>query len=157
MNKKREKEELSLDHYKMVTEYSPICTIDIVFINPERTETLLGKRNNEPVANIFYTFGGRLYKNEDFLNAACRIAKQETGLSLSPSGLVFAGVLNEIHENSKFPGINYHAVDIYFGYIIKKQTIVLDAQHSEARWIDVNDQTLHPNVSARVAEALRAL
>ncbi|MDO8514676.1 MAG: NUDIX domain-containing protein [bacterium] len=157
MIKKVREEELSFDDYRFAMEKLPLATVDILFFNSEKTKTLLGRRENEPYAGTFYSFGGRLLKNEELADAACRIAKKETGVSLSPSKLTFVGILNEISDNSRFDGINYHAVDIYFGCVIEKQAITLDEQHSEAKWFDVNDPTLHPNVRARIDGALRAL
>lgn len=149
--------ELPLESYRALMEDAPICTIDVIFLSLDKTKILLGKRVNEPFAGVFYSFGGRLYKNEEFLNAACRIAKQEVGILVPPPALTLGGVLNEINDSSIFEGVNYHDVDLYFGCVIEDQTVVLDDQHSEARWFDVKDPTLHPNVRKRIEGVLRAL
>ena len=149
--------ELPLDSYRKAMHELPLVTVDILFFNPEKTKTLLGKRVREPYARIWYAFGGRLHKNEEFADAALRIGKKECGLVLKAENIMQAGVLNEISPNSIFEGVNYHSVDIYFGCIIEEQPVVLDDQHSEARWFDVNDPTLHPNVQKRIAGALGAL
>jgi colanic acid biosynthesis protein WcaH len=157
MDQKIVDKNLSLERYRALMEDAPICTVDVIFLNPDKTKILLGKRVNEPFAGVFYSFGGRLYKNEEFLHAACRIAKQEVGISIAPAELTFGGVLNEINDSSIFEGVNYHDVDIYFVCAIEEQPVVLDAQHSEAQWFDVNDPTLDPTVRARIQGALRAL
>lgn len=149
--------DLPLERYRALMEDAPICTIDVVFLNPDKTKVLLGKRVNEPFAGVFFCFGGHLKKNEEFLHAACRIAKQEVGISIAPAELTFGGVLNEINDSSIFAGVNYHDVDVYFSCGIEEQAVVLDGQHSEARWFPVNDPALHPNVRARIAGALRAV
>lgn len=150
--------ELPLEQYRLAMEGLPFVTVDILFFNRLKTKTLLGKRANEPYAGVLYAFGGRLYKNEEFTDAAVRIAKKETGISLSPDDITFVGVLNEINETSRFEGINYHAVDLYFGCIVdEKQLVVPDDQHSELEWVSVDDPTLHPNVQTRIVGALRAL
>lgn len=149
--------ELPIERYREVMENLPLATVDVLFFNPEKTKTLLGKRVSEPYAGLWYAFGGRLYKNEEFKDAAVRIAEEEAGIHLSPDDLIFAGVLNEISANSRFEGINYHAVDIYFACVIEERVPTLDRQHSEAAWLSVEDPTLHPNVQARIAGALRAL
>lgn len=146
-----------LELYRTAMEQMPLVTVDIMFLSPDKTRILLGKRTNEPYAGQFYSFGGRLFKNESFLGAACRIAKQETGLIISPSALIFAGVLNEISDNSIFEGVNYHAVDVYFACTIGNESMKLDSQHSEMRWFPVDDPGLHPNVKTRIEGALRAL
>lgn len=149
--------EVPLERYRSVMEEFPLATVDVVLLNPDRTKTLLGKRTRDPYVGQFCTFGGRLYKNEEFKDAAIRIAKEETGIALSPAELTFAGVINEINDNSVFPGVGYHAVDIYFVCVIKEQAVVLEEQHSEAQWLSVEDQTFHPNVRTRIEGALRAL
>lgn len=149
--------ELPPEPYRQAMENVPLVTVDVLFFNPEKTKTLLGRRTNEPYAGMWYSFGGRLYKNEEFVDAAIRLAKKETGVSLSPDNLVQAGVLNEINPNSIFDGINYHSVNIYFACIIDHTDVSLDHQHSEARWIDIDDQSLYPYVRAKIAGALHAL
>lgn len=146
-----------LEHYRAAMEEFPLVTIDVLFFNPEKTKILLGKRTNEPYAGTFYSFGGRLYKNEELLNAALRIAKEEVGITLEPEDLTFGGILNEINEGSIFEGVNYHTVDIYFMCVIADENISHDSQHSETRWFPVDDATLHPHVRARIAGALPIL
>ena len=148
---------LPRERYRAALEELPIVTIDVIFLDPDKTKILLGRRVNEPYAGQFYSFGGRLYKNEDFLDAARRIAQEEVGISLSPKDITFAGVLNEINDGSIFEGINYHTVDVYFACTIADEAVSLDGQHSEVRWFPVDDANIHPNVKARIAGALRAL
>lgn len=150
--------DVSQTTYQMLMEVSPICTVDILFFNPEKTHTLLGRRTNEPYKNTFYAFGGRLRKNEALEEAAIRIAEQETGIKLSPDNITFAGVLNEMNDGSVFKGTNYHAVDLYFACIVPFDIkVVLDSQHSEYRWFEVNDRTFYPNIKTRIKNALRVL
>ncbi|MBI5458057.1 NUDIX domain-containing protein [Candidatus Kaiserbacteria bacterium] len=146
-----------LELYRAAMENMPLVTVDVLFLNPDKSKVLLGKRTNEPYAGEFYSFGGRFFKNENFLEAACRIAKQELALSIPPTALTFAGVLNEINDSSIFEGVNYHAVDVYFVCTIADESMKPDSQHSEIRWFSVSDPTLHPNVKARIEGALKAL
>ncbi len=141
---------LPLERYRQTMDESPIVTVDVLFLNPEKTKLLLGKRINEPYKDWFYSFGGRLYKNEEFMQAAIRIAKEEIGVSLYPSALTFIGVLNEVGDSSIFEGVNYHAVDVYYYCTIEEKDIVLDGQHSETAWFSLDDETLHPNVINRI-------
>ena len=146
-----------MDRYRAAMQELPLVTVDIIFLSPNKTKILLGKRTNEPYAGEFYSFGGRLYKNEGFKDAACRIAKEEVGISLTPDEITFVGVLNEINDGSIFEGINYHTVDVYFVCTIESGTTSLDSQHSEMRWFSVDDANLHPNVKVRIEGALRVL
>lgn len=148
---------LPLQRYRAAMEDVPMVTVDVVFLNSDKTKVLLGKRTNAPYAGMFYSFGGRLYKNEDFVDAARRIAKEELGLALMPRDLTYAGTLNEINNSSIFEGINYHAVDVYFVCVIDNESITLDNQHSETKWFSVDDTTIHSNVRARIEGALHAL
>lgn len=144
------------DIYKVLMEFSPICTVDMIFFNPEGTRVLLGKRVNAPYQGLFYTFGGRLRKNEMFEEAAVRIAKKEMGVAITPSDVTFGGLDNEISDNSIVPDTNYHAVALYFGGTIPEDTPVeLDAQHSEYRWVGVDDTSIHPSIQPRILKALR--
>jgi len=155
MSKLRVGGSLPLERYRAAMEDVPIVTIDVLFLNPDKTKILLGKRVNEPFAGEFYSFGGRLYKNEEFLDAALRITKQELGFSIPPTALTFGGVLNEMNDSSIFGGVNYHTVDVYFVCTVEDEVPVLDSQHSEARWFSVDDPALHPNVKARIEGALK--
>jgi colanic acid biosynthesis protein WcaH len=147
---------LPAERYRAAMEDLPIVTVDVLFLNPEKTKLLLGKRVNEPYAGEFYSFGGRMYKNESFLQSALRIAKEEIGVSLDPSALTYVSAINEINDTSIFKGANYHAVDIYFYCVIENASIALDQQHSETRWFDLDDTTIHPNVKTRI-EGLRKI
>lgn len=146
------------DIYKVLMEFSPICTVDVIFFNPEGTRVLLGKRANAPYQGLFYTFGGRLRKNETFEEAAVRIAKKEMGITIAPTDIKFGGVDNEISDSSVVLGTNYHAVALYFSGTVPENTpIALDAQHSEHQWVAVSDATIiHPSIQPRILKALRA-
>lgn len=148
---------LPSERYRTAMEDVPLVTVDVVFLNPDKTSVLLGKRNNPPYEGIFYSFGGRLYKNEDLVEAARRIAKEELGIAFSAEDLTYAGTLNEINDSSIFEGVNYHAVDVYFVCCIDNESITLDTQHSQVKWFPVDDATIHPNVRARIESALVAL
>lgn len=156
--RKRISNDVTPEMYRVLMEHAPICTIDILFFNPEKTHTLLGKRTNEPYKGTFYAFGGRLRKHESFEEAATRVAKQETGIELLPDDITFGGVLNEMNDGSVFTGIDYHAVDLYFACTVPLGTkIKLDSQHSEYRWFEVNDRNLYPNIKTRIENSLKAL
>lgn len=159
MTQQKETNYVSDDVYKTLLEYSPIPTIDVVFFNPEKTHILLGKRINNPYKDIFYTFGGRLWKNETFEEAAIRIAKKETGIILELSDLFFGGIDNEISDSSIFEEFNYHSVALYFGCILSSDDtkIQLDEQHSENKWVKVDDSEIHPSMHTRIANSLKAV
>lgn len=151
-------QDLSPTTYQILMDVSPICVVDILFFNPEKTHILLGRRIDNPYKGVFYAFGGRLRKNERLEDAAIRIVKQETAINLDHSDIVLAGTINEISSDSKFEGVNYHAVVLYFYSMIPVDTVVtLDEQHAECKWFSVDDPSLHPNIKKRITGALRSM
>ena len=142
--------------YKKFITHFPICAVDVIFLNKSKNKVLLFKRKNRPLKNIYYSPGGRLLKNEDFYRAACRKTKEELGINLNSKKLIWGGIMNEIHSNSIYKDVNYHCVDIYFGYILnfKNIEIKLDKQHSAYKWFDISDKNLHPNIKQKIKNLL---
>ena len=130
---------------------NPITTVDVTFINTKKDKTLLFKRENKPLKGVYFTIGGRLWKNETFIQSALRHAKKELGLRLNPKKLIFGGVSEELHPDSIFPGISYHAVDIFFYYVLdtKNLKLTFDSQHNHYKWFNLNDIKLHPMLKKR--------
>lgn len=149
---------LPLERYRQLMDDGPIVTVDVMFLNPERTKLLLGKRINEPYKDEYFSFGGRLYKNEAFIDAACRITKEELGLDIPASELTFAGVTADFGDSSIFEGVNYHSVDIFYVCTITEDlNVSLDAQHSDVKWFSLDDTTLHPFVQNRIQGVKKTL
>ena len=147
------------DQYKMVMDIAPIATVDVLFFNKDKSKTMLFRRVNEPLRGVYFTMGGRLAKGETFIECALRKAKEELNFTLDPSMLVFAGVQEEIHPNSIFSGISYHAVDLFYGYILEDDEIIqtLDTQHDDAQWFSVSDETLHSILKTKLSQTLKQL
>ena len=131
----------------------PICTTDVVMFSSNRKKVLFGRRANAPLKGRYYSFGGRLLKNESFVNGAVRNAEQELNLKIKKKKLMFGGVVNEIFSNSIYSDTNYHAVNIYWGYILdikEENKITLDGQHTSCRWFNISDKKLHPYLKERI-------
>ncbi|MFH1867214.1 MAG: NUDIX domain-containing protein [Patescibacteria group bacterium] len=141
---------ISVKIYREIIKHLVICTVDVLFFNKTKDETLLFKRTNLPYRGAYFSAGGRLLKNEEFKQAAVRQMKQELGLKLDPKKLIWGGVVNEINPSSIFQGINSHTVNIFWGYILRYSHVKFDGQHSVARWFKVNDQRLHPLVKKKL-------
>ena len=137
----------------------PVSTVDVVLLNKKKDKALLFKRNNEPVKNVYFTIGGRILKGETFLHCAVRQAKRELGLKINPKKTFFAGVTQDFHKNSVFKGVSYHAVAIFFAYILEDKNINIkfDTQHSDYKWFSVKDKTLHPHIKERIRQTLLVL
>lgn len=146
------------DHdYKKFIARFPICTVDTLFFDHDKKRILLFKRKNKPLKGVFFSAGGRMFKNETFADCAFRQSKKELGLSINKRRLVFGGIINEIHAESRYPHINYHSVNIYFGYVLGGQKIKLDNQHSYFKWFLVRDKSLHPFIKEKIKTLLRKI
>lgn len=159
MVQKKDKNFIPNKVYKDIVAHMPVSTIDIVLLNKNKDKTLLFKRNNEPVKNVYFTLGGRLLKGETFLHGAVRQAKRELGLKIDPKKAFFGGVTQDFHVNSVFEGVSYHAVAVFFGYILEDENISInfDNQHSDYKWFSVKDKNLHPHIKERLRQTLLAL
>ena len=144
--------------YKLLLDRSPVCTVDVILFNKDKTKTLLFKRTNPPIKNKYFSLGGRMHKTEDFVECAVRQVKKEIGLIIHPKKLVTGGFANEIHDKSIFKGVTYHCVDIYYGYILNDReinSIKLDSQHNDYKWFGVNDKKLHPYMKLKIDTLLK--
>lgn len=147
---------LPLEKYKELLEITPVCAVDVLFFNSDKTKTLLFKRENEPLKGVYFSMGGRLQKGERLEDCAVRKAFEETGLNINKENLIWGGTIEEIHTNSIFEGTSYHAVDLYFGYILEKEEkLVLDSQHNTYEWFSVLDDSLHPFIKTKVNNLLK--
>lgn len=145
--------------YRKFIEVLPIVTVDIVIFDEHLAQTVLFRRKNRPLKGLYYSIGGRVYKNENILNSAIRICKQEAGLLLNKGDLIFGGVTEEIFHDSTFEGINAHNVNIFYGHLAQKKELVVkcDDQHSGHKWFDVDDQNLHPYLAQKIFTLLNHL
>jgi ADP-ribose pyrophosphatase YjhB (NUDIX family) len=148
------------DLFREIMRAAPICTVDVVFFNADATACLVFRRTKPPLAGQWFTLGGRLLKGERILEGALRQAREEAGLTLEPGRLVFAGVFDEIHDESRFEQIAYHAVNICWAYSLEETaSIRLDSQHDRCAWMPVADPAHPPMLRAKLlgaAERFRA-
>ena len=114
---------------------------------------LLGKRSNEPLKGIWFTPGGRIYKNEKWRDSLQRVALTELGLSVSKlKSFTLMGVWDHFYPNSMYDqSISTHYVNLpHYLYLNEKPIIRGDYQHTEFNWFDleviVGDDTFHPYI-----------
>ena len=159
MTQKMDKHYIPDKVYKDIVTHIPVSTVDVILLNKTKDKTLLFKRNNEPVKNVYFTIGGRLLKGETFLHCAVRQAKRELGLKINSQKTILGGITQDFHKNSVYKGVSYHAVDIFFGYILENENvnIKLDTQHSCYKWFAVKNKSIHPHVKERIRQTLLAL
>ena len=146
---------LSTEKYREILDITPVCTVDVLFFNSDKTKTLLFKRENEPVKGTYFSIGGRLLKNELLEDCVVRQTFREIGVKIKKGELAFGGIQEEIHSNSMFEGVSYHAIDIFYGYVLDDEEIKLDSQHSDYKWFSVSDDTLHPFIKTKIASLLK--
>lgn len=142
-----------------VMELTPIPCVDLVLLNEAGTHTLLCKRTNEPAKGVHFTIGGRLWKGETFKACALRKAYQELGIVLDETKLIGPYVTEDIHPNSAFKDVSYHAIPVFFFYICTEgdvSNLILDTQHDECAWLSVDDPSLHPYIRTRLAARPRS-
>ena len=142
--------------FQKIVDTVPICTVDVLFFNSDKTETLLFRRQNEPLKGTFFSLGGRLLKGESLEDCAVRQAMREAGIAVRKEELTFGGVQGELHHNSMFKGVAYHAIDVFYGHILHEEDVLLDSQHSVYQWFLVSDPTLHPFVQSKISGILKA-
>ncbi|MBU6388597.1 NUDIX domain-containing protein [Patescibacteria group bacterium] len=142
--------------YAQILNAVPIFTVDVLFLNKDKTKTLLFRRTNDPLKGVYFSAGGRLLKNEKILEGVARQARREAGIRVNTKKLILGGVQEESHQKSMFKGVSYHAVVLYYGYVIDEKTPVrLDNQHNASAWFPVRGRKLHPFIRKRLETLLK--
>lgn len=103
-------------------------------------EILLGKRcelwNGEPIplAGYWSIFGGSLEKKESTMSCAIREIKEETGLKIELSELIYIqDLLNESEDGS------CTQFTVYFVDSKVKPDIKLNDEHTDFAWFNINE------------------
>lgn len=139
------------DDFKLILDSVPIICVDILPFGDNWTQVLLAKRNFEPNKGQWRSTGGRVLKRESIEEAAVRQARQELGIDINFDKMIFGGVISEVWDNSIYEGVGYHAITIYYGFLLEQEaSIHIDNQHSEYRWFDNTDPNIEPEIQERV-------
>lgn len=128
---------IPMEQFKTVVEYTPLISIDLITMFEDKV--LLGKRVNKPAKGFYFTTGGIVRKNESFLNAQKRIAKDELGIELTQE-TTFIGVFEHFYDDSIFEEISTHYVN--HGYLVKIHEKIVNIpkkQHSEYKWFSIKE------------------
>ncbi len=157
---KNKQKSIKLDHFTFieVVKNSPLVSIDLIVRNAQN-EVLLGLRNNEPAKNYWFTFGGRIYKNERIAQAFQRIVQEEIGIDVDVKDAQFVGVFEHLYEENfaQEPGFGTHCVVLaYEVRLLEPLRGLPTVQHHEYRWFRVEDllqaQDVHPYTKAYFQE-----
>ena len=101
----------------------------IVIFNKDMNKTLMCKRTKEPYMGMYNLVGGKIEKENDFLNEAYRELEEETNISK-----------NDV-ELKHFMNIEYVTfnknLEVYYGILNKEVELVEEVNKLE--WVDIND------------------
>ncbi len=154
--RRNKQKSIKLDHstFIEVVKNSPLVSIDLIVRNAQN-EVLLGLRNNEPAKNYWFTFGGRIYKNERIAQAFERIVQEEIEVDVNITDAQFVGVFEHLYEENfaEEPGFGTHYVVLAFEVkLIESLRGLPNVQHNQYRWFTVEDllqaQDVHPYTKA---------
>lgn len=130
---------LDSETFKTVIKSAPLVSIDLCLLFED--EMLLGKRNNEPLKDEWFTPGGRIRKNERWQNALRRIALSELGLSIDNlRTFELMGIWDHFYQNSYFDqDISTHYVNLpHFTQLEHKPELLMDDQHRKLGWFKLS-------------------
>jgi len=106
---------------------------------------LLARRSNEPAKGEWFTPGARLYKGEELIDAAHRVAEEELGVEIELAGRL--GVYSHFWDTSAVAGVETrHTVNIVYraSPVRPDFEITLDDQHDTYRFVTTATPELHP-------------
>tara|TARA_B100001093_G_C26808203_1_gene1006418 strand:+ start:343 stop:747 length:405 start_codon:yes stop_codon:yes gene_type:complete len=120
---------------------------------------LLGKRNNKPAKNFWFSPGGRIKKDEQLSQAFERIVANEVGLkNFNIEDSFLMGVWDHFYEDSAYSDeITTHYINLPHYYIFKddldKNLILpkgVNEQHSDWLWLPIEDVMVNSDVHNHV-------
>lgn len=140
--------------YLNIVAATPLVSMDLIVKNDEG-QVLLGKRMNRPALGYWFVPGGSIRKNERMVNAFERISRSELGHPLKLEEATLLGVFEHLYEDNFLGEANIGTHYVVLAYECRLDTgaqIVLDGQHSEARWWRVDElldsASVHVNTKA---------
>jgi colanic acid biosynthesis protein WcaH len=136
------------DEFSKVVRFAPLISIDLIVRDPDR-KVLVGVRNNEPAKNFYFVPGGRIRKDETLEAAFARILDAEIGCSVDFKEARSLGAYQHMYPNNRFghPGYGTHYVVLAYELnLSRRPAIVLDGQHSIAKWMDEAELRAAPDV-----------
>lgn len=119
---------------------TPLISIDLIVKN-HQGQVLLGKRNNPPAQHYWFVPGGRIRKNETFIEAFSRLTLQELGQSFSLNNAKFIAPYQHFYTDSVFANnISTHYVVLAYQLTIDADLLALPLeQHNKYHWFDIDE------------------
>ena len=143
---------LPVEMFKAVVDATPLISIDLLIENEGKY--LLGRRTNKPAKGYFFSFGGRILKNETIDNAMARVALNELNIDLK-STPEFIGVFEHFYNDSMYKNVSTHYVNLAYEYEVEEVQNLPTEQHSEYQWFSVEELLNSDQVHSYVKDYFR--
>lgn len=145
---------LSQEIFASVVKNTPLISIDLIVKN-SMGQILLGKRVNEPACGFWFVPGGRIFKDETLDNAFARTVKEELNRVFYRKDALFQGVYEHFYENNFFNnGFTTHYI-VLAHRIELNDTPLLNNQHSDYRWFEIEDLLVREDVHTYTKDYFR--
>jgi len=119
--------------YDKIKKSMPLPCVDLLVTH--KGNLLLMLRNNEPGKDLWFTPGGRIYRNEPLEEAVKRILFEET--RLKPNNITQISTMSHMWPQT-------HTVTTYYKVEVNTDKVKPDKQHRDHRWINRMEDGLHP-------------
>ena len=128
--------------YNEIKNKMPLPCVDLLVTHKDKL--LLMLRNNEPAKDLWFTPGGRIFKNETLEEAVKRILYEETGLH--PISITQISTMSHIWPEA-------HTVTTIYRVEVDTDRVKPDEQHRDYRWINRMEEELHPYIKEMIETA----
>jgi colanic acid biosynthesis protein WcaH len=125
--------------YDKIKKSMPLPCIDLLITHKDNL--LLMLRNNEPGKDLWFTPGGRIFKDEKLEDTVKRVLSMETGLQ--PTKFTQISTMSHM-----WPEV--HTVTTYYKVEVDSDKVKLDEQHRDHRWINKMEDGLHPYLAEMI-------
>lgn len=128
--------------YSEIKELMPLPCVDLLIIHEDRL--LLMKRRNQPGQGLWFTPGGRIYKNESIEDAVKRVLLEETGLI--PTSIIQSGAMSHYWPEVQTITV-FHRVEV----TCKK--VEMNNEHTDYKWVERLEESFHPYLKYMIKTA----
>ena len=125
--------------YDKIKKSMPLPCVDLLITHKDNL--LLMLRNNEPGKDLWFTPGGRIFKDEKLEDTVKRVLSMETGLQ--PTNITQISTMSHM-----WPEV--HTVTTYYKVEADSDKVKLDEQHRDHRWINKMEDGLHPYLAEMI-------
>jgi len=148
---------LSDEDFAHIVRHSILSSIDII-LRDSNGRIFVGRRSNEPARGMYFVPGGVIRKNERIAAAFDRILAAETGLAAPFAYARLLGMYEHIYPTNRYQDPAYGTHYLVQGYEVRldrQPDVMLDAQHSDSRWMTESELLAAPDVHGNTKAYLR--